>query len=54
MTADIARRANYRPNKHQVPEQLAERIQVECRSYCEQYGYAADAGARAKKPAATS
>jgi hypothetical protein len=52
MTADIARRANYRPNKHQVPEPLAERIQVECRSYCEQYGYAADAGARAKKPAA--
>lgn len=41
LTADIARRANYRPNKHQVPKELAERIQVECRAYCEQYGYQA-------------
>jgi hypothetical protein len=51
LAADIARRSNYRPNKHQVPDELAARIATECRAYCEQYGYAADAGMRSIRPA---
>lgn len=54
LAADIARRANYRPNKHQVPEELAARIATECRAYCEQYGYESGAGERANRPAATT